>query len=245
MFKLSNIKNTVIQDKSENALKQFPNSCVDLVCTDPPYNMGIKYDGYKDNLKKEDYLFLVDEWIKEFYRILKPHGSIYIVINNQNAAEYKISLEKHGFEYRNWIIWTYNFGQNQKNKFNPCHSNILYFCKSSKNVIFNFEDVLVPSARQQIYNDKRAKKGGKLPPDVWDCPRVCGTHAERVEGVPTQLPLDLVNRMIKASSNENSIVLDPFAGSGTILLSAKNHNRSYIGIEQSQKYCQIINQRLN
>ena len=102
----------------------------------------------------------------------------------------------------------------------------------------------VPSARQTKYNDRRAAPGGKIMGDVWQISRVCGTFHERVEGVPTQLPRELVSRIIGVSSNPGDLVLDPFAGSGTTLAVAKEMGRRAIGIELNAEYAAIAGGRV-
>lgn len=225
-------------------MKSMPEKTVDLIFADPPFNIGLKYDKYKDKLSYKDYYDWSKKWITETYRLLKNTGSIYVAIGDEFAAEINIILKETGFNFRNWIIWYYTFGQNQRKKFNRSHTHILYFTKSSNNFIFNSMDIRVPSARQLIYNDKRANKNGKVPDDVWKYSRLCGTFKERLKNHPCQMPEALLERIIKASSNENDIVLDPFGGTGTTALCAKNLKRNYLTIEYSENYYEVILQRL-
>lgn len=120
----------------------------------------------------------------------------------------------------------------------------MYFTKNKKNFIFNFKDIRVPSARQLVYKDRRANPTGKLPDDVWQFSRVCGTFKERIKEQPNQMPEILLERIIKASSNEEDIVLDAFCGSGTTLVAAKKLNRKYIGIDNSKIAVKISRERL-
>lgn len=225
-------------------MKSFPDQSVDLVFADPPFNIGIKYDVHNDNLPYDDYYNWSEKWIKEIYRLLKKNGSVYIAIGDEFAAEINIILKKTGFYFRNWIIWYYTFGQNQKKKFNRSHTHILYFSKDKDNFIFNDKDIRIPSARQLIYNDKRANPLGKLPDDVWQFSRICGTFNERIPGHPCQMPENLIELILKTSSNEGSIVLDPFGGTGTTAFVAKKLKRKFITIEISKKYYNIILKRL-
>lgn len=139
----------------------------------------------------------------------------------------------------------YTFGQNQKKKFNRSHTHILYFTKDKKRFVFNDKDIRVPSARQLIYKDKRANPIGKIPDDVWQFSRVCGTFKERIEKHPCQMPESLLELIIKASSNKGDLVLDPFGGTGTTAAAAKKLNRNFITIEISKEYYEIILKRLN
>jgi DNA modification methylase len=148
-----------------------PNS-IDLIFADPPFNIGLKYDNYIDTKSYEEYYLWSQKWINETYRILKPNGSIYIAIGDEFASEINIILKKRGFVFRNWLIWYYTFGQNQRKKFNRAHTHIFYFTKNNNNFIFNDDDIRIPSARQLIYKDKRAHPKGKVPDDVWEFSRV-------------------------------------------------------------------------
>jgi DNA modification methylase len=225
---------------------QIPDKTVDLIFADPPFNIGIKYDNYNDEQSYEDYYNWSEKWIEQTYRILKDSGSIYIAIGDEFAAEINIILKRKGLHFRNWIIWYYTFGQNQRKKFNRAHTHILYWTKHKSNFTFNDFDIRIPSARQLIYNDRRANPKGKIPDDVWcEFPRVCGTFKERIGNHPCQMPESLLERIIKASSNEEDLVLDPFGGTGTTAYVAKQLKRHYITMDISESYVDVINKRLN
>jgi DNA modification methylase len=226
-------------------LNGIPDNSIDLIFADPPFNIGIKYDIHNDKMPYDEYYQWSEKWIKECYRILKSNGSIYIAIGDEFAAEINIILKRTGFYFRNWIIWYYTFGQNQRKKFNRSHIHILYFTKDKENFIFNDKDIRIPSARQMIYNDKRAHPLGKVPDDVWQFPRVCGTFKARIGNHPCQMPENLLELIIKASSNEQNIVLDPFGGTGTTAVVAKKLNRHYITMDISPEYYNIIIKRIN
>src|SRR5690606_23575564 len=150
-------------------------------------------------------------------------------------------------------------------------THILYFTKEKPtpgltNITFNADAVRVASARQTTYGDKRANSKGKLPDDTWylrpqeanaaepqmfaeDCDtwnvsRVCGTFKEREGWHGCQMPIAVLDRIIKASSNPGDIVLDPFNGSGTTAVSAALHDRQYVGIDQSAEYVDYARKRL-
>ncbi|CEG11166.1 Adenine-specific methyltransferase [groundwater metagenome] len=225
-------------------MKKFPDKCVDLLFADPPFNIGIKYDVYNDNMQYMEYYEWSEKWIKEAYRLLKDNSSIYVAIGDEFAAEINLILKRTGFYFRNWIVWYYTFGQNQRKKFNRSHTHILYFAKSKEKFTFNDKSIRVPSARQLIYKDKRANPLGKIPDDVWQFPRVCGTFKERIGGHPCQMPEDLLELIIKTSSNEGDLVLDPFGGTGTTAAVAKKFKRNFTTIEISEEYCILISKRL-
>src|SRR3989338_4975964 len=218
---------------------------VDLVFADPPFNIGIKYDTHNDKMPYEEYHKWSEKWIKETHRLLKKDGSIYIAIGDEFAAEINIILKRMGFHFRNWIVWYYTFGQSQRKKFNRAHTHILYFTKNKEHFTFNDKNIRVPSARQLIYNDKRANPIGKVPDDVWQFSRVCGTFKERVGKHPCQMPEDLLELIIKTSSKEGDLVLDPFGGTGTTSAVAKRLKRNFITMETSKQYYNVILKRLD
>ena len=147
-------------------MKTLPDKSIDLVFADPPFNIGIKYDIHNDNLPYEEYYKWSEKWIAEIGRLLKNNGTIYFAIGDEFAAEINIILKNAGFYFRNWIIWYYTFGQNQRKKFYRAHTHILYFTKNKERFTFNDRDIRIPSARQLVYKDKRANPIGKIPDDV-------------------------------------------------------------------------------
>ena len=226
-------------------MQTLPDKSIDLVFADPPFNIGIKYDVHNDNMPYKDYYDWSEEWIKESYRLLKNNGTIYIAIGDEFAAEINVILKKTGLHFRNWIIWHYTFGQSQRKKFNRAHTHILYFTKDKEQFVFNDKHIRIPSARQLIYNDRRANPIGKIPDDVWQFSRVCGTFKERIGKHPCQMPEDLLELIIKTSSNEEDLVLDPFGGTGTTSAVAKKLKREFITMEISKEYYEVILKRLN
>ncbi len=217
----------------------------DLIFADPPFNIGYKYDKYNDSQKRENYITWMKDWMDICKKVLKPHGSFYIAIGDEYAANVKIIADQLGLFMRNWIVWHYTFGQQTKNKFARAHTHIFYFVNDRENFTFNEHAVRVPSDRQLIYKDRRANPKGKMPDDVWsEFSRVCGTFKERTGWHPCQMPENLLKRIIAASSNPGDCVLDPFSGSGTTAIAAYQLGRSYVGIETSQKYVENTKQRL-
>ncbi len=226
-------------------MKKLPDESIDLVFADPPFNIGIKYDVHNDNMPYEEYYNWSEKWIQETFRLLKSKGTIYIAIGDEFAAEINIILKRTGFYFRNWIIWYYTFGQNQRKKFNRAHTHILYFTKDKERFTFNDKEIRIPSARQLIYKDRRANPIGKIPDDVWQFSRVCGTFKERIGKHPCQMPEDLLELIIKTSSNEGDVVLDPFGGTGTTVAVAKKLKRNFLTMEISKEYYNVILKRLD
>ncbi len=242
---MQELRNQILCGDCVEILRAVKEPFADLIFADPPFNIGYKYDKYHDEKASEQYLAWTRDWIGACVRVLQPHGSIYIAIGDEYAAQIKLIMEDElRLTLRNWIIWHYTFGQQTKNKFARSHTHVLYFVKDAKNFVFHDEAVRVISDRQKKYSDKRANPAGKMPDDVWnEYPRVCGTFTERT-GFPCQMPESLLARIIRVSSNEGDWVLDPFCGSGTTATVAHKLNRAYTSIDISETYVQAAKERI-
>ena len=225
-------------------LASLPRESVDLVLTDPPYNIGIDYGSGKKADLRDDYDIWCGRWIGWCCRALKPHGSIWVISGQEHGADIDIAMRNCDLVVRNRITWHETFGVQCQRKFARTSRPIYYAVKDEKHFTFNREAVTVPSDRQTKYGDRRAAPGGKVMGDVWQINRVCGTFKERVAGVPTQLPSELVARIIGVSSNPGDVVLDPFAGSGTTLAVAKQMGRKATVIELNPEYAEIARKRV-
>lgn len=242
---MEKLLNKIVCGDCIEILGKVKKTFADLIFADPPFNIGYKYDKYYDKVKSKNYIAWTKDWMSTCKKVLKPHGSFYIAIGDDYAANVKLIAEKLGLTMRNWIIWHYTFGQQTKNKFARAHTHIFYFVNDKKNFTFNDYAVRVPSDRQLIYNDSRANKTGKMPDDVWtEYSRVCGTFNERQGWHPCQMPESLLKRIISASSNTADCVLDPFVGSGTTAAAALQLGRDYVGIEISEQYVKKAKERL-
>jgi site-specific DNA-methyltransferase (adenine-specific) len=242
---MQKLLNKIICGDCIEVLGKVDEPFADLIFADPPFNIGYKYDKYYDKVKKKNYIAWTKDWMSVCQKVLKPHGSFYIAIGDEYAANVKIIADELGFVMRNWIIWHYTFGQQTKNKFARAHTHIFYLVNDKKDFTFNDYTVRVPSDRQLIYNDRRANPKGKMPNDVWDeFPRVCGTFKERQGWHPCQMPESLLTRIITVSSNPGDCVLDPFSGSGTTAVAAVQLGRNYVCVEISKKYVENANERL-
>ena len=241
---INDFKGKILLGDCLEVMNKIPNNSVDLIFTDPPYNIGVDYENHEDNMQYEEYIHWCEKWLKQCRDILTKKGSIYVAINDEYAAEYVMIMKKLGLFMRNWIIWHYSFGQATTKKFSRCHTHILYFCKDKNEFIFNKDAIRVFSVRQKM-GDKRAHPKGKIPEDVWKVSRVAGTFKERIKEIPNQMPIKILERIVKTSSEKKSIIMDPFSGSGTTLLAAKKLGREYVGIEKSKTYRNAAIKRLN
>jgi len=237
--------NKIICGDCVRVLNKVSEPFADLIFADPPFNIGYKYDKYHDAVAENKYIDWTRQWMTACKKVLKPTGSFYIAIGDDYAADVKIIATRElKLTMRNWIIWHYTFGQQTKDKFARSHTHIFYFVNDAKKYTFNDYAVRVPSDRQLIYDDKRANPRGKMPDDVWEDSRVCGTFRERAGWHPCQMPESLLLRIIAVSSNQGDCVLDPFVGSGTTAAAARKLQRNYVGIEISKDYAEKAKQRL-
>ena len=244
-------------------LARMPDASVHLAFADPPFNIGYDYDSYDDRLAADVYLKWSKQWMSEVGRVLRSDGTFWLAIGDEYAAELKVTATRElGFTCRSWVVWYYTFGVHCKYKFARSHAHLFQFVKNPEAFTFNTDAVRVPSARELVYGDKRASPTGRLPDDTWILrpqdlpegfaadgdtwyfPRVCGTFKERSGWHGCQMPEQLLGRIIRASSHEDDVVLDPFGGSGTTLAVAKKLGRRFIGLELSEQYAARIEDRL-
>ncbi|HUN81450.1 MAG TPA: site-specific DNA-methyltransferase [Phycisphaerae bacterium] len=244
-------------------LAELSAGAVDLAFADPPFNIGYDYDEYDDRKEAEAYLDWSRRWMAGVHRALKPTGTFWLAIGDEYAADLKvIATRELGFTCRSWVIWYYTFGVHCQKKFARSHAHLFHFVKDPADFVFNTDAIRVPSARQLVYADARANPTGRVPDDTWILrpqdvpdsfqaesdtwyvPRVCGTFKERKGWHGCQMPEQILGRIIKVSSNEGDLVLDPFAGSGTTLAVARKLRRCWLGFELSKEYARQAAARL-
>lgn len=241
-FYYKNDSFSLINDDTFNALSNFDTSMFDMIFADPPYFLssnGItcssgkmvsvnKGNWDKSVTLKEKHKFN-RKWIKACYRVLKDNGTIWISGTLHNIYSIGMSLEEEGFKIINNITWQKtNPPPNLACKtFTHSTETILWAKKDLKNVKYTFNyDTL-----KELNNNKQMK-------DVWTTSltkpseKKCGKH-------PTQKPLEILDKVILASTNENDLILDPFCGSSTTGISAVNLKRRYIGIDNSKEYLDL------
>lgn len=216
---------------------------VDLVFADPPFNWEVPYDGWADGMPRREYERFTFDWLDGCIEALGPHGSIWVNIPDDTAAEVVLHLKRRGLTMINWCIWHFRFGQNRSSSFIMSKVHALYFCKNPDQRIWNPGAILEISDRASIYFDprtmaKESNKGLRVPMDVWYGKywgRIQGNNKERRHNHHNQIPEIYLERVIKACSNPESLVLDPFCGSGTTSTVARALGRRSITIEQSEK----------
>ena len=216
-----------------------------LIVADPPYNIGIDYGGggKADRRSVAEYVEWLRAWVKAAADALHDNGTLWLIVGQEFAGDYQIAIRDAGLHWRNTVTWRETFGVYCSRKFQRCSRPMFYAVKDSRRFVFNREEFAVQCARQAM-GDKRANPAGKILEDVWTVPRVCGTHGERVKGVPTQLPLALVGRVVRGLSNAGDLVCDPFTGSGTTAVAACKSGRRFVGFDASAEYAAIARRRV-
>jgi site-specific DNA-methyltransferase (adenine-specific) len=215
---------------------------VDLVFADPPFNWDVPYDEWKDGMPRAEFERFTFDWLDGCIEALAPHGSLWVNIPDDTAAEIVMHLKRRGLTMINWCVWHFRFGQNRDSSFIMSKVHALYFAKDPDRRIWNPNDILEQSDRASIYGDPRTQakdenKGMRVPMDVWYGPywgRIQGNNTERRHRHHNQLPEVYLERVILACSNEGGLVLDPFCGSGTTSTVARAWNRRSITIEYGE-----------
>ena len=211
---------------------------VDLVFADPPFNWDVPYDEWKDGMPRAEYERFTFDWLDACIDVLAPNGSLWVNIPDDTAAEVVMHLKRRGLMMINWCIWHFRFGQHRGSAFIMSKVHVLYFAKGPER-IWHPERILEPSDRASIYADPRtmekaSNKGMRVPMDVWYgryWGRIQGNNKERRDQHHNQIPEAYLERIILACSDEESLVLDPFLGSGTTSTVARAYGRRSIGVE--------------
>lgn len=214
-------------------LHQIP--YVSLIFMDPPDNIGLEYDGYKD--ERPDYY----DWLDLVIRTAIPKtDTLWISYYWKHDLEIKYRLRYYMKERptlkAKTFIWRFTFGQYREN---DCGSGFRFLLRITKpSAKIRTDKIRQPSTRMMM-GDSRAS-GLRVPDDVWEFPRVVGNSEERKPWHPTQHPENLLKRIILMSTDEGDMVADPFGGTGTTLRSAVALNRHCLISEISEKYCKKI-----
>ena len=218
-------------------LKHVEDDSIDLIATDPPYE--IDYYNYAwDAKNKLNWYYLT----KEFKRIIKTNGSLVIFQGWSNVSQTIDHLSRL-FHLKNWIIYDRVKGRGARTNLVSTREDILWFVNDEDNYTYN-----------KISSNIKKKTGGNIGrkngneyramSNVWtDISPIVPWSKERVNH-PTQKPLQLMDRILDIFSNEGNVVLDCFAGSGSTIISAINKNRKYIGFENNAEYFETMINRI-
>jgi len=231
---IKDIENKIINADCMDILKQLPDKCIDLVCTDCPYHVGHKggggrcekrwmtagqlenYENTKAGKMFEFNDINFEDWLPEVYRVLKDNTHCYIMINGVNLAELQKQAEKVGFVYQNILVW-------EKNNATP---NKFYMQK--------LEYILMLRKGKERWINNMGQK------NILRVPNNVGNKVH-----PTEKPVSLMQVLIENSTNVGDIVLDPFAGSSPVAVACEKSGRKYVCIEIDPKYYEASLRRLD
>jgi len=242
--------NTVFNENALDGFKRIPDASIDLIIADPPYSLGKDYGNDSDKLKSADYLQWTQTWIDAALPKLKPTGSLYIFLTWRFSPEIFVMLKKR-MQMMNEIIWDRRVPSmgGSVRSFTSVHDTIGFFV-NNKGYYFDLDAVRIPydaetkkARSRSIFVGAKWLEIGYNPKDLWSVSRIHKENPERADH-PTQKPLEIIDRMVKASCPPDGIVLDPFMGSGTTAVSAKRCGRNFVGFELNPDYCEIIKNRL-
>ena len=250
---LDAVENKTICGDTFNVLKFLPAASFDLIFADPPYNLTKNFGSntFKQT-SLDEYETWLDSWLKDCVKLLKPTGSIYICGDWRSAS----AIQRAGLKYfnlRNRITWEREKGRGAKANWKNAAEDIWYFT-ASDDYVFNLENVktkrrvLAPYKENGKPKDWEEGEKGNFrlthPSNLWTDLTVPFWSMPENTPHPTQKPEKLLAKIILASTNENDLILDPFAGSGTTAVAAKKLNRKFICIEADENYCLITEKRL-
>lgn len=254
-------------------LETLPRESISLIYIDPPFNTGkvqsrkqLKTEraddgdriGYKGALYKttvlgqksyndqfDDYLAFLEPRLRQAHALLKPNGSLYFHIDYREVHYCKVLLDTiFGREnFLNEIIWAYDYGARSKTKWPAKHDNILWYAKNADDYIFNYEDLdRIPYMAPGLVGPEKAARG-KTPTDTW-WHTIVSPNGKEKTGYPTQKPLGVIKRIISASSLPGDVVMDFFAGSGTVGDAASQLGRDFILIDNNPEAFEVMQRRL-
>lgn len=263
----------VLADNLE-VLRGMPDESVDLIYIDPPFGTGqtrrlesirtgagertrtgfagrtYRYQvrsthHYRDDMGLEEYLGFLFERLAEMHRVLRRTGSLYLHLDFHAVHHARLLMDELFGEERflNEIIWAYDYGGRARDKWARKHDNILWYAKSDQ-WTFNREAVdRIPYMAPGLVGPEKAARG-KLPTDVWWMTIVPTNSRERT-GYPTQKPLKLIERIVRASSSPGDLVADFFGGSGTTAVAAAMLGRRYLLVDTNPEAIRITKHRLD
>lgn len=221
-------------------MEEMATGSVDLIVTDPPYEI------------QDMTLFFA-----EMRRVLKDDGSMYVFGDKRIVARYWFAQMCKNWQRTDILAWHYKNSPKPKGRWRVSMQSIIYAYEIAS--YFNEDAARVPYAEStlKLNGRKRPSSGrltecskydtskGALPRDVLEEPALTGHLSKQRFGHPDQKPLNLIKKLIAASSREGEVVFDPFSGTGTTLLAAQKLNRKWIGCELEQKWIDVANRRLH
>jgi site-specific DNA-methyltransferase (adenine-specific) len=212
-------KINLMQGDCLERMKEIPDGSIDMILTDPPYGMDFQ-SNYRQikhrKIKGDTNLGWLDDWCYELFRVAADNTAHYVFCSFHNVDKFKQCLEKK-FKIKNMLVWEKNNTSmgDLKGDFAPKYEMIIFIHKGRRLI------------------------NGKRDPNVLKFAKTKNEHH------PTQKPVDLLEYLIAKFSDDGQTILDPFMGSGSTGVAAKNLNRNFIGIELDETYFNIAKERIN
>lgn len=231
-------------------IDKIEDNSIDLILTDPPYCLGKDYGNDSDQKSSGEYLKWTYQWLDAVLPKLKNSGSFYIFLSWQYSPEIFVYLKKK-LRMVNEIIWDRRVPSmgGSTRKFSSVHDNIGFFVKNN-DYYFDLDGIRIPydeetkkARTRSIFVGKKWLEMGYNPKDLWSTSRIHAQDPER-EKHPTQKPLEIIERIIRASCPMGGVVLDPFMGTGTTAIACLKNNRRSAGFEINKEYYNIIISRI-
>lgn len=188
--------------------------------------------------------FLIPK-IKESLRCLTKDGSLFVHLDHHEVHYIKVALDKllGRDHFMNEIIWAYDYGGRPKKKWPSKHDTILWYALDPENYVFNFDEMdRIPYMAPGLVGPEKAERG-KTPTDVW-WHTIVPTNGKEKTGYPTQKPVGILNRIVKVHSKPGDVLLDFFAGSGTLGECAGSLDRGFVLVDSNPEAVKIMNARL-
>lgn len=244
----------IINQDLFDVINFLPDSFVDLLFLDPPYNLNKNFSSVKfKEMGIDEYENWIDSWISKLIRTLKPNASIYFCCDWKTSIPVYNVLKKY-FIIRNRITWEREKGRGSKDNWKNSYEDIWY-CTLSSRFTFNIESVKLKRSVRAPYKNKdgdpkdwQSENGKNFrvthPSNLWNDISIPFWSMPENTDHPTQKPEKLLAKIILASTNENDLVFDPFLGSGTTAVTAKKLNRKFCGVEVDETYASLALKRL-
>ena len=264
----------VIYADNLEGLAGLPDGSAALVYIDPPFNTGrtqsrttirtvrdeaagdrisfqgkryrtikLGCSGYSDTF--DDYPGFLEPRFQEAWRVLKPNGSFFLHVDYREVHYCKVLLDElFGREsFINEIIWAYDYGARSKSRWPAKHDNILWYAKDPQDYVFRYDEIdRIPYMAPGLVGPEKAARG-KTPTDVW-WHTIVSPNGKEKTGYATQKPLGIIERIVRVHTRPGDLVIDFFAGSGTLGEAAARLGRHFLLIDNNPDAIQVMAKRL-